>query len=83
MNLVNLYSLSTKNLKNSFNRIVEIIYSLILCLAKLPHLTISDFKAVEKDMKVLSTKYQNLENKVDDLMAYLRTNSIEVPEFLK
>jgi len=34
-------------------------------------------------MKVLSTKYQNLENKVDDLMAYLRTNSIEVPEFLK
>ncbi|MCV0372757.1 MAG: site-specific integrase [Nitrosarchaeum sp.] len=48
-----------------------------------PHLTISDFKAVEKDMKVLSTKYQNLENKVDDLMAYLRTNSIEVPEFLR
>ena len=48
-----------------------------------PHLTISDFKAVEKDMKVLSTKYQNLENKVDDLMAYLRTNSIEVPDFLR
>ena len=46
-------------------------------------LTISDFKAVEKDMKVLSTKYQNLENKVDDLMAYLRTNSIEVPDFLR
>ena len=48
-----------------------------------PHLTVSDFKAVEKDMKILSTKYQNLENKVDDLMAYLRTNSIEVPAFLK
>ena len=48
-----------------------------------PHLTVSDFKAVEKDMKVLSTKYQNLENKVDDLMAYLRTNSIEVPDFLR
>jgi len=46
-----------------------------------PQLTISDFKAVEKDMKVLSTKYQNLENKVDDLMQYLRTNSIEVPNF--
>lgn len=46
-------------------------------------LTISDFKAVEKDMKVLSTKYQNLENKVNDLMAYLRTNSIEVPDFLR
>ena len=48
-----------------------------------PHLTISDFKAVEKNMKGLSTKYQNLENKVDDLMAYLRTNSIEVPESLQ
>ena len=47
-----------------------------------PQLTISDFKAVEKDMKVLSTKYQNLENKVDDLLQYLKTNSIEVPEFL-
>lgn len=47
-----------------------------------PHLTVSDFKAVEKDMKILTTKYQNLENKVDDLMAYLRTNSIEVPDFL-
>ena len=47
------------------------------------HLTISDFEAVEKNMKVLSTKYQNLENKVDDLMQYLRTNSIEVPDFLK
>ena len=47
-----------------------------------PQLTVSDFKAVEKDMKVLSTKYQNLENKVDDLMQYLRTNSIEVPDFL-
>ena len=48
-----------------------------------PQLTISDFKAVEKDMKVLSTKYQNLENKIDDLMAYLRTNSIDVPDFLR
>jgi len=48
-----------------------------------PQLTISDFKVVEKNMKVLSTKYQNLENKVDDLMAYLRTNSIEIPDFLR
>jgi len=47
-----------------------------------PQLTISDFKVVEKNMKILSTKYQNLENKVDDLMAYLRTNSIDVPDFL-
>jgi len=46
-------------------------------------LTISDFKAVEKNMKSINAKYQHLENKVDDLMAYLRTNSIEVPNFLK
>ena len=47
------------------------------------HLTISDFQAVEKDMKVLSTKYKNLENKVDDLTQYLRTNSIDVPDYLR
>ncbi len=55
----------------------------LLYLQAESHLTISDFKVVEKDMKVLSTKYQNLENKVDDLMSYLRTNSIDVPDFLK
>lgn len=48
-----------------------------------PHLTTSDFKAVEKDMKVLSTKYQNLENKVEDLIQYLKTNSIDVPNYLR
>jgi len=46
-------------------------------------LTITDFKAVEKNMKSINAKYQHLENKVDDLMAYLRTNSIEVPDFLR
>lgn len=47
-----------------------------------PQLTISNFKDVEKDIKKLSTKYQNLEYKVDDLIVYLRTNSIEIPDFL-
>ena len=48
-----------------------------------PFLTVSDYKAVENNMKSLSVKYQNLESKVDDLMSYLRTNSIEVPDFLR
>lgn len=47
-----------------------------------PQLTISDFKAVEKDMKILSTKYLNLENKIDNLFQYLKTNKIDVPNFL-
>jgi len=47
-----------------------------------PHLTISDTKSIENNFKSLSTKYQNLETKVDDLMSYLRTNSIKVPENL-
>ena len=45
-------------------------------------LTISDFKVVENNMNTLSTKYQNLENKVDNLLQYLRTKSIEVPDLL-
>jgi len=47
------------------------------------HLTISDFKAVEKDIKILSAKNSQLEEKFDDLLQYLRTNSIsiEVPNF--
>lgn len=48
-----------------------------------PFLTVSDYKAVENNMKSLSVKYKNLESKVDDLMSYLRTNSIEVPDFLR
>jgi integrase len=48
-----------------------------------PFLTISDYKAVENNMKSLSVKYKDLETKVDDLMSYLRTNSIEVPDFLR
>ena len=45
-----------------------------------PHLTISDTKSIEKNFKSLSAKHNSLEAKVDDLLQYLRTNSIEVPE---
>ena len=46
-----------------------------------PHLTISDFEVVEKNMKVLSVKNSQLEEKFNDPLAYLRTNKIEVPNF--
>ena len=45
------------------------------------HLTISDFKEVKKNIKVLSAKNTQLEAKFEDLLQYLRTNSIEVPNF--
>ena len=44
-------------------------------------LTISDFKEVEKNLKELSVKNTQLEEKFNDLLQYLRTNSIEVPNF--
>lgn len=44
-----------------------------------PELTISDFKSVEKNIKKLSEKNSQLEEKFNDLLQYLRTNSIEVP----
>ena len=47
-----------------------------------PHLTISDTKSIENNFKSLSAKHNALESKVDDLLQYLRTNSIEVPENL-
>ena len=47
-----------------------------------PHLTVSDFKSVEKNLQALSTKHQNLANKVEDLMECLKNNSISVPDFL-
>ena len=46
-----------------------------------PHLTLSDFKEVEKNLKVLTAKNTHLEEKFNDLLQYLRTNSIEVPNF--
>jgi len=48
-----------------------------------PHLTISDFEAVEKNIQTISAKNAQLEEKFNDLLQYLRTNSIEVPNFQK
>ena len=50
-------------------------------LAVEPHLTISDFVTVEKNIKKISEKNSQLEEKFNDLLQYLRTNSIEVPNF--
>jgi len=47
-----------------------------------PYLTISDTKSIENNFKSLSTKHNALEAKVDDLLQYLRKNSIEIPENL-
>jgi len=44
-----------------------------------PHLTLSDFKTVEKNLKVLTAKNTHLEEKFNDLLSYLKTKSIEVP----
>ncbi len=46
-----------------------------------PQLTISDFEAVERNIKKISEKNSQLEEKFNDLLQYLRTNSIEVPNF--
>ena len=50
-------------------------------LAVEPHLTISDFETVEKNIKKISEKNSQLEEKFNDLLQYLRTNKIEVPNF--
>ncbi len=47
-----------------------------------PHITISDTKSIDKNFKSLAAKQNALKAKVDDLLQYLRTNSIEVPEDL-
>lgn len=41
-----------------------------------PYLTISDFKAVEKNIKQMNEKYTELETKFENLMKYLEKNSI-------
>jgi len=46
-----------------------------------PHLTISDFESVEKNIKKLSEKNTQLEEKFNDLLSYLKTSKIEVPNF--
>jgi len=48
-----------------------------------PHLTISDFKSVEKNIKTLSAKNSQLEEKFNDLLQYLRSNRIEIPDLSK
>jgi len=59
-----------------------ILQKLQMYLDAEPHLTISDTRAVEQNLKTLSAKHSQLETKVDELMQYLRTNSIQVPGFL-
>lgn len=49
-------------------------------LAVEPHLTISDFVTVEKNIKKLSEKNSQLEEKFNDLLSYLKTNSIDIPD---
>ncbi|WP_428325942.1 tyrosine-type recombinase/integrase [Nitrosopumilus sp.] len=44
-----------------------------------PQLTISDFETVEKNIKELSMKNSQLEEKFNDLLDYLKTNKIEIP----
>ena len=48
-----------------------------------PYLTISDFKTVEKNFEALSERCSQLEEIVENLKKYTRTDSIEVPAFLK
>lgn len=48
-----------------------------------PHLTISDFKAVEKNIKTLSLQYSELEAKFNEFKQYAMTENIPVPDHLK
>lgn len=48
-----------------------------------PHLTISDFETVEKNIKELSMKNSRLEEKFNNLLGYFEKNSIVIPEGLK
>ncbi|MBT4326344.1 MAG: tyrosine-type recombinase/integrase [Candidatus Nitrosopelagicus sp.] len=45
------------------------------------HLTISDFETFEKDLKKVSEESSELKQKFNDLLQYLKTNSIEIPNF--
>jgi integrase len=47
------------------------------------HLTISDFKKVEKNLKDLSIKHTELESKFNEFKVYANTHSIPIPEFMK
>jgi recombinational DNA repair protein RecR len=46
-----------------------------------PYLTMSDFVAVENNIKQMNEKYHILENKINNLTNYLITNNIQVPNF--
>lgn len=43
-----------------------------------PYLTMSDFKAVENNLKQMNEKYQSLENKLKNLIDYFESNHITV-----
>ncbi|NDF25728.1 MAG: hypothetical protein EB149_07080 [Thaumarchaeota archaeon] len=47
-----------------------------------PYLTISDFKAVEDNMRTLTEDYKKLEKKFDNFVQYFEENGIKVPEML-
>jgi hypothetical protein len=42
-----------------------------------PYLTMSDFMAVEKNIKDMNERHQILEEKYDNLMKYLEKNNIK------
>lgn len=48
-----------------------------------PYLTISDFKTVEKNIKIISAKYSKLEEKFNNLLTYFEEKSIRVPENIR
>ena len=48
-----------------------------------PHLTISDFNEVEKNLKTLSMKYAELEEKFNEFKLQSQDNTLQVPEFMK
>lgn len=47
-----------------------------------PYLTISDFKAVEDNMRTLTEDYKKLEKKFDNFVRYFEESGIRVPEQL-
>ena len=46
-----------------------------------PQLTISDFVTVEKNIKKLSNQNQKLEIKMNNLISYLQSSHIQIPDF--
>lgn len=48
-----------------------------------PHLTISDYQTIEKNIQDISTKCALLENKMKQFELYLQSNSIPVPAFIQ